>query len=575
MIYKLTEPYLPKKSSHYGKDVLSKRGIEDIEDYLQPTSKALIEPTLLTNITRGMYMLNKHLRTQKPIFLQIDSDMDGYMSATIMYLYIKKHNPDKEIIWRVHEGKQHGIILDTIPDGIGLVIIPDAGSNQTKEHNALIERGIDTLVLDHHDCTKEPSQHDRICVINNQISRGYKNKSLCGAGVALKFCQYIDTFYNVEYAEDLYDLAAAGLVGDMMDLRNIETRYMVNRGLKNITNIGLKALVTKQIYSIKDVSNVTPTHIAFYITPLVNAIVRVGTQEEKETMFLAFIDGDGKKKSTKRGAKESDFETNAEQTARVATNARNRQNRIKEKAIDILIHRIDKDELYKNPIIFIPITEEDEIPNTLTGLVAMNLMNKYNVPVLIGRENEEGVYKGSARADNNSKLANLKDFLQDSGYFDLAEGHQAAHGIAIKKTKVEGFLKYVNEQFNTEEIKEKRYLVDYIFDYGESLEQLVLQIGNMAHLWGQGVPEPKIVIRDIPVKKLDFSFMGKNKDRVKFTCGGVTFITFRNAKLKQDLEDHASDNMTIIGRANLNEWLGTVYSQMVISEINFMPNNGF
>jgi hypothetical protein len=31
--------------------------------------------------------------------------------------------------------------------------------------------------------------------------------------------------------------------------------------------------------------------IAFYVTPLINALIRVGTMQEKENLFLAFIDG--------------------------------------------------------------------------------------------------------------------------------------------------------------------------------------------------------------------------------------------------------------------------------------------
>jgi Xaa-Pro aminopeptidase len=63
-------------------------------------------------------------------------------------------------------------------------------------------------------------------------------------------------------------------------------------------------------------------------------------------MFIAFIDGYRDMPSTKRGAKAGDTETAAGQTARVATNARNRQNRLKEKAIDLAVLNLNPDLFY-------------------------------------------------------------------------------------------------------------------------------------------------------------------------------------------------------------------------------------
>ena len=54
----------------------------------------------------------------------------------------------------MHEGKQHGIICDTIPDDINLVIAPDSSSNDYIQHQILYERGCDVLVIDHHEAEK-------------------------------------------------------------------------------------------------------------------------------------------------------------------------------------------------------------------------------------------------------------------------------------------------------------------------------------------------------------------------------------------------------------------------------------
>ena len=96
--------------------------------------------------------------------------------------------------------------------------------------------------------------------------------------------------------------------------------------------------------------NLTPED-CFFTQPLINAIVRVGTTEEKET--IAFIDGARRLPSKKRGAKPGDIETAAQQTARVATNARNRQNKLKEQAIDLMQAKVSKYGLDEHRIILI------------------------------------------------------------------------------------------------------------------------------------------------------------------------------------------------------------------------------
>lgn len=92
------------------------------------------------------------------------------------------------------------------------------------------------------------------------------------------------------------------IIGDMMDLNELETRYIVEQGLANVKNLFLIYLIEKQSYSLGE-GPLTPTKISFYIVPLVNALIRVGTDQEKEIMFEAFINGEKMVPSTKRGAK--------------------------------------------------------------------------------------------------------------------------------------------------------------------------------------------------------------------------------------------------------------------------------
>jgi len=90
----------------------------------------------------------------------------------------------KNIFYQIHDGKQHGIILDKIPDDISLVVIPDAGSNDYEQHHILKEKGIDVLIIDHHEADR--ISEDAI-IINNQTC-DYPTKSLSGVGMVYKFC---------------------------------------------------------------------------------------------------------------------------------------------------------------------------------------------------------------------------------------------------------------------------------------------------------------------------------------------------------------------------------------------------
>lgn len=92
-------------------------------------------------------------------------DNDGVTSAAELYLFAKEINPEINIQWMMHEGKQHGIELDKIPQDIDLLLVPDAGSNQIEEHKILTSQGIDVLVLDHH--IAENTENSPAIIINN------------------------------------------------------------------------------------------------------------------------------------------------------------------------------------------------------------------------------------------------------------------------------------------------------------------------------------------------------------------------------------------------------------------------
>lgn len=222
----------------------------------------------------------------------------------------------------------------------------------------------------------------------------------------------------------------------MGSLLPLENRFIVSEGLKaaNIKNGFFKALLEKQAYSITGKMNsswneivaaTNATSIAFYIVPLINALVRVGTMAEKELLLRAFTDGNALVPSGKRGEKGT-MTTAAIEAVRVCGNARTKQNKIRDTAVERLEYKIFKYDLLENEVLFIELDDEDSFPAELNGLIANQLCSKYKKPTIVARRDDFGEIKGSARAPGQTELTDFRQFLADSNLFTFAQGQEMA-----------------------------------------------------------------------------------------------------------------------------------------------------
>lgn len=566
-------------------EILRDRGVKDIENFLYPTSKCELDPYGLENIDLAADMLLKHLRENSKIMFIIDSDCDGFTSSSILWLYIKHIFPKANLNFTLHEHKQHGLDdkidwLETLDD-INLVICPDSASYDVEEHKRLADLGIDCLVLDHHeqlyDTDGNPviSTAPNTIIVNNQLSPHYENKSLCGAGVVYKFCEVLDEVLGIHQAQEYMDLVALGEIADVMDRTTAETNYLMLEGLSNIQNKGFQTLLASQSYSLKEKATypwygLTPIDIAFYIAPLINAITRVGSMKEKEAMFYCFIEPDLVLPSTKRGAKVGDTETAAEQTARVGKNAKARQDKLKEKAIDLIDFKIQKNDLASNNIILVEIEPEDNIPPELTGLVAMAIVNKYNKPVMIGRQNDKGEINGSIRSSSNfAGLPSFKQFLEESNLMNYVAGHDAAAGFGINSTLDERLLNYSNAVLDDDDFK-KCYTVDYILNANDNNTELLMVLASHPEFFGNHIDEIKFVIENITLSNV--MAMGANKDSMKISCNGVDYVRFKDMDFVDAVMNNRTDKLTVYGRANLNTFAGRTSIQVFIDDYELLKD---
>ena len=585
MNYKLRNTYTTNPEEAL-QEILQDRGVKDIENFLYPTASCELDPYGLENMDLAVAMLLQHLRANNKIMFIIDSDADGVTSSSILWLYIKHLFPGADLNFTMHEHKQHGLDdkidwLETLED-IKLVICPDSASYDVEEHQRLADLGIDCLVLDHHeqlyDTTGNPviSTASNTIIVNNQLSPLYVNKSLCGAGVVYKFCEALDEVLGIQQAQEYLDLVALGEIADVMDRTDTETNYLMLEGLQYISNKGFQTLLAAQSYSLKEKAvapwpGLTPIDIAFYIAPLINAITRVGSMKEKEAMFYCFIEPDRPLQSTKRGAREGDIETAAEQTARVGKNAKARQDKLKEKAIDLIDFKIQKNDLASNNIIIVEIDPEDNIPPELTGLVAMAIVNKYNKPVMIGRRNDKNEINGSIRSSGNfAGLPSFKQFLEESSLVNYVAGHDAAAGFGINSINKEQLLAYSNYNLNDHDF-DKCYTVDYVLNATDDNAELLTVLASHPEYFGNHIDEIKFIIKNIPLSNV--MAMGANKDSMKISCNGVDYVRFKDIDFVDAVMNNRMDKLTVYGRANLNTFAGRTSIQVFIDDYELMEDN--
>ena len=579
MEYRLRAPEFPIYTPV--EQVLVNRGIpyDQINHYLNTTDNDILDPRLIPHLDEGAKMLIKHISQNDKVLIQIDSDCDGYTSAALLMNYLYCLFPsfvNNNISYRVHMGKQHGIIPDTIPEDVKLVIAPDSSSNDYEAHEYLNLSGVDVLVIDHHEADHIS---EYACIINNQLC-DYPTKSLSGVAMVWKFCCYIDMLLKTDHAQKFLDLVALGLVADMMDVRDFETRRLIDKGLQQIRNPYFRGAIDKDQFHFTN--EITPIGVAFYIAPLINATTRVGTQEEKLMLFESMLDFRGYElvPSTKRGCK-GQAETRVEQACRNCTNIKSRQTKIRDNSLEKIEQIIANQNLLSNKILIVQL--DDLITDrNLTGLIANQLMSEYQRPVLILNkiENEDGtiIWEGSGRGYDKSRLKDFRGFLENNKYVMYAEGHANAFGIGIRDEDISAFITSTNSALDGFDFT-PIYNVDFIYKSDELTPDEVIDIAGMKSLWGQGVEEAEIAVEGIKVHKDNIRILSPDKNpTLKIMLpNGINFMKFRSSEEEYDklYSELGYVTINIVGECERNIWNNKISPQVMIKDYEIVDRANY
>lgn len=540
----------------------------------RPRDSDLDNPRDLLNIEKAVKTAWTMMTNGIKSWVVVDSDTDGYTSASILINYLRRRFPQNEIGYSLHPGKEHGIVIEDIPLDAGLIFVPDAGSNNYEEQKHFCELGKEVIILDHHDV--DNYEDTGAILVNNQFSPDFRNKNMSGAGIVLMFIMMMDEMYypSQEIYKDYFDLAAVGIIADAMNMTALGNNYLAFYGLRNIRNKLIHEIAIKQSRGIKNPNSLTKIDVAFYIAPIINGVIRGGEMEDKMAVFKAMSTEDSTEDivTTWRGVER--HETLYEYAARLAANAKSRQDSQKKKAFEWLCGKIREEGRDKDNLIIVPLNtaESKKVNPNFTGLIAMELVKEFNRPSLVLRETDfEGkhMFGGSGRNGNFYGLPDLKTFLHQAGVY-YAEGHANAMGVFLLPEEVDKLKEYANTKLNPLAF-ETVYEVDYIFKDKFDIDyEMLFQMASYDELWGNSIPQPKFAFT-IDYGKTDIMIMGKDHSSVKIRCGQIDFVSFKNAALAEKLVEVSNGTATIVGRPQINEWNGNVNVQIMIDDIKIEP----
>ena len=509
--------------------------------FLQPDYMAVKhDPFLLPDMKKAVARLKQAREQGEKIVIYGDYDIDGLSATALLLDAFGKfgfEDVDAFIPNRFVEG--YGMTMgavDKVRDmGADLIVTVDTGSLCHAEIAYATSLGIDTVVTDHHNVAETPPPS--VAAVNPKFSgHTYPFRDLCGAGVAFKLVQALQTELDGlpdGYEKWLLDLVALGTVCDIVTLAD-ENRANVYWGLevlKKQQRPGLKALIA--VAGIEP-EQVNARHLGFGLGPRMNAAGRLETAQHALDMLTA---RDG------LAALEA-----SEKLEELNIKRRGIQDAIFEEAC------VQAEQLADDRVL---VVSSGGWNHGVIGIVASKLVEKYKKPVfIIGERGEEAT--GSARSFGDFSAADAVRAADD--IIIKGGGHGAAAGVTLETEKIGDFRRRVNEFYDSLQLtNQERYLLPRadveIDDFSEINEELVANLARMEP-FGNGNPEPVLTIARTSV--LSMRRMGTDGQHVKLA------LRDKNGKVLQMLAFNApeeffrdpGDEVAVWFQSTINEWQG-------------------
>ena len=400
-------------------------GDEAINQYLNGTIAELYDGMQMKGMPQAVEILTEKIRDREKIRVIGDYDCDGINATYILLEGLEKLGAkvDSDIPDRIKDGyglNQH-LIDRAHEDGIDTIITCDNGIAAVQEIAQAKALGMTVIVTDHHEPQEVLPPADAL-INPKQPDCPYPYKSLCGAAVAFKLIQCLYEAYGISAEEwdPLLENVAFATVGDVMDLTG-ENRILVKEGLKRLNhtrNEGFRALIAANGLTEGPIS---AYHIGFVLGPCINATGRLDTAKRALKLLIA---------STPEQAK-----ILAEELKSLNDERKDMTQQGVAEAMELMESTSMKED--KVLVIYLPTCHE-----SLAGIIAGRIREKYNRPVFVLTKAEEGV-KGSGRSIEAYNM--FQELCKVSGLFTKFGGHPMAAGLSLPEENVERFRKEINE----------------------------------------------------------------------------------------------------------------------------------
>ena len=528
-----------------------------INSYINPVYENLYSPKDMKDINLAVEIISSKIKENKKIRIIGDYDVDGIISVFILYTALKEcgANIDYEIPDRIKDGYgiNENIVKLAYDDGVDTIITCDNGISAIDQIKYAKDLGLTVIVTDHHDIpfieengvrTFISSQADAI-INPKQIECQYKFKSICGAGVAFKLIEalYEKLGIDKENSYKLIEFVAIATVCDVVDLID-ENRIFVKNGLKminNTKNIGIKAL--KNVCKLDD-KEITAYHLGFVIGPCLNASGRLDSAKKGLELLLM------------------ENEEDANLLAQEIVDLNDARKNMTKEGVDRAIDIIDSTDINNDRILVVYIPDVHE---SLAGIVAGRIKERYNKPTIILTKSEEGV-KGSARSIEEYNM--FEGLLECKDLLDKFGGHPMAAGLSLQEDKIDKLRKELNNKCKlTDEDLTRKITIDSSLPL-EYLNFKLIEELNILEPFGKGNLKPAFGVKNVKVTKA--MVLGKDNNVLKLKLLTNDNISI-DAMLFSDLESFENKIIQKYGKDALDS-LYNKYNNEIYMDFIFYPS---
>ncbi|MDW7669811.1 MAG: single-stranded-DNA-specific exonuclease RecJ, partial [Bacillota bacterium] len=521
------------------------KSLDEIEDYLNPEYTKKSNPKNIKNIIGATELFKANIDNNNKITIYGDYDADGVTSTAQLLRFLRGKNSNVKYSIPHREQDGYGLNLDKIneitDDGTKLLITVDCGITNIEEIKHAKEKGLDVIIIDHHNCEEELP--DANFIINPKI---YDEEdyfaNLCGAGLTYKFIENtVETFYPEDNLNEYIQLAAVGTVADIVSLKG-ENRRIVKKGLKSINTVPIEGI--KAIKNIVNKNIIDSGDISFRIAPMINSSGRMDHADNAVELLYT--------KNISKG------KTIAEKLFSF-----NEDRKVVEKEIYDQVDEYVEKHCQEDNILIVRGLDWHE---GVIGIVSSKITEKYNKPSLIFTNNEDDLKASGRSIENISLYDELKSFKK---CFKKFGGHSQAVGLTIEKDNFNDFKKDVVDHFNKKfnYIDLRKYItIDYLLE-SKHINVETFEEAKILEPYGFGNSKPKFLYSDFTVKST--RKIGKEKRHIKVTTekNGV-LIDLLYFNYKKDELQALLYYKEVVCSIDLNYFRGNVTPQLIVRDIN-------